>query len=66
MKNTALIDKIDGHIIETAIYALLWSVFFLFPILIIGWNGNLRWERVILEWVRLVPFLFFFMIHNLP
>lgn len=64
MKNTALIDKIDGHIIETAIYALLWSVFFLFPILIIGWNGNLRWERVILEWVRLVPFLFFFMIHN--
>lgn len=64
MKDIALMEKNDGHIIETAIYALLWSVFFLFPILIIGWNGNLRWERVVLEWIRLVPFLLFFMMHN--
>ena len=58
------IDKIDGRIIERTIYVLLWAVFLLFPILIIGGNGNLRWERVVLEWVRLLPFLLFFIIHN--
>ena len=58
------IKKIDGHIVERFIYALLWSLFLLFPILIIGGNGNLRWERVVLEWVRLLPFLLFFIIHN--
>lgn len=58
------INKIDGQIIERTIYVLLWSLFLLFPILIIGGNGNLRWERVVLEWVRLLPFLLFFIIHN--
>lgn len=59
-----LIEKNDGHMIERAIYILLWSAFCLFPILIIGGNGHLRWERVILEWVRLVPFILFFIVHN--
>lgn len=58
------INKIDGHIVERTIYVLLWSLFLLFPIIIIGGNGNLIWERVVLEWVRLFPFLLFFIIHN--
>lgn len=58
------INKIDGRFVERSIYVLLWSLFLLFPILIIGGNGNLRWERVVLEWVRLMPFLLFFIIHN--
>lgn len=58
------INKTDGNIVEKSIYVLLWSLFLLFPILIIGGNGNLSWERVVLEWVRLVPFLLFFIIHN--
>lgn len=58
------INKTDGRIVERTIYILLWSLFLLFPILIIGGNGNLRWERVVLEWVRLAPFMLFFIIHN--
>lgn len=58
------INKIDGRIVERSIYVLLWSLFLLLPILIIGGNGNLRWERVVLEWIRLLPFLLFFIIHN--
>lgn len=58
------INIIEGRIVERTIYVLLWSLFLLFPILLIGGNGNLRWERVVLEWVRLVPFLLFFIIHN--
>lgn len=58
------INKTDGHIIERTIYVLLWSLVLLFPIIIISDNSDFGWERVVLEWVRLVPFMLFFIIHN--
>lgn len=56
--------KIKGDIIENIIYLLLLCAFLLFPIIVLGGTGNLRWERVLLEWVRLVPYLVFFIVHN--
>lgn len=58
------INNIQSTLIENAIYTLLWLVLFFFPILILGSIGNLSWERLVLEWVRLVPFLLFFAVHN--
>lgn len=51
-------------VIENIIYLLLWCTFLFFPIIILGGTGNLSWARILLEWVRLVPFLIFFILHN--
>lgn len=50
--------------IENVIYILLWFVLLFFPILILGGTGNFSWNRLVLEWVRLIPFLLFFLVHN--
>lgn len=53
-----------GNINENAIYMLLWAALMLFPVLILGGSENFRWERIILEWIRLIPFMLAFTVHN--
>lgn len=55
---------IKRELIENLIYSLLWSSFLLFPVLMLGSNGNISWARILLEWIRLAPFLIFFILHN--
>jgi len=42
---------------------IVWMVAFLMPVLL-DRNDTVNWERIVLEWVRLTPFLFIFLAHN--
>lgn len=56
--------KIKENTFENTIYIILWIVLFLFPIIILGSSRDVRLERIILEWIRFLPFLLLFVVHN--
>jgi two-component sensor histidine kinase len=46
------------------IYVLLWSLVLFFPVFTLKGNTTFNWDRVFLEWFRVLPFLLIFFINN--
>lgn len=49
---------------ESIIYIVLWLVILLMPVFISKTDTGINWLRVQHEWVRLLPFLIVFLVHN--
>ncbi|MFA9371899.1 MAG: sensor histidine kinase [Labilibaculum antarcticum] len=49
---------------ENLIYALLWLMVLSLPVFTLKGGDEFNWNRVILEWIRILPFLLIFIINN--
>lgn len=49
---------------ESIIYIILWLVVLLMPIFFSQYNDGINWNRVSHEWIKIIPFLIIFLIHN--
>ncbi len=49
---------------ESIVYLVLWSVILLMPVFISNTDSGIDWTRVTHEWIRFLPFLIVFMVHN--
>ncbi len=49
---------------ESIIYLVLWSVILLMPVFISNTDSVINWQRVTHEWMRFLPFLIVFLVHN--
>lgn len=54
--------KMDS--IRITAYAVIWMLLFVFPVLISFRSGDLNWNKVFSEWVRLIPFVVIFALHH--
>ncbi|MBT5427611.1 MAG: histidine kinase [Bacteroidetes bacterium] len=59
MSNNKQIERV-----QMMIYILIWAILIVFPVLTSGRSGNIRWNQVFGEWIRLVPFIFIFLLHH--
>ena len=50
--------------IRMIIYLVIWILLFVFPILISFRSGDIIWNRVFSEWIRLIPFVLVFVLHH--
>mgnify|MGYP006291400255 CR=1 FL=1 len=50
--------------VENIIYIIVWLVVFLMPLFFSQNTTGTNWERVMHEWLRIIPFLVIFLIHN--
>ncbi|HKJ43532.1 MAG TPA: histidine kinase [Sunxiuqinia sp.] len=49
--------------LESLVYLILWATVFLMTILFTYHNG-VHWNRILIEWTRLLPFLLVFLLNN--
>jgi uncharacterized protein (DUF2164 family) len=49
---------------ESIIYIVLWLVILLMPVFISKTDSGINWSRVQHEWIRFLPFLIVFVVHN--
>lgn len=49
---------------ESIIYIILWMVVLLMPIFFSQFDKGINWSRVSHEWIKIIPFLIIFLIHN--
>lgn len=49
---------------ENLTYAILWAMVLSLPIFTLKGGDDFNWERVMLEWIRILPFLLIFIINN--
>lgn len=49
---------------ESIVYLVLWSVILLMPVFISNTDYGLNWSKVVHEWIRFLPFLIVFLVHN--
>lgn len=49
---------------ETIIYIVLWLVVLLMPVFFSQYENGINWSRVAHEWIRLIPYLIIFLLHN--
>ncbi len=69
MKRLRSPKKSNLRYYEYLLYAVLWGIVLLFPIVRIGGtafdNGTIEWDYILSAWRGLIPFLVLFLIHNL-
>ena len=49
---------------ESIVYLVLWSVILLMPVFISNTTSGISWSKVTREWIRFLPFLIVFLVHN--
>ena len=49
---------------ESIIYVVLWSVILLMPVFISKTDAGINWLQVQHEWIRFLPFVIIFIVHN--
>lgn len=49
---------------ELLIYAVIWIIVLLMPVFLFQTNDGTDWSKIAREWVRIVPFLLIFSVHN--
>lgn len=49
---------------ENLIYLSIWLTVFALPVFTLRGESNFSWERVIIEWFRILPFLLIFILNN--
>lgn len=49
---------------ETIIYVILWLVILLMPVFISKNDSGINWSQVQHEWIRFLPFVIVFLVHN--
>jgi hypothetical protein len=49
---------------ENLIYLIIWLMVFLLPILTLKDDPDFQWSRIVLEWIKISPFLLIFFINN--
>ncbi len=49
---------------ESVIYILLWVIILLMPVFFSSTSSGIEWTRVFNEWIRFIPFLLVFLLHN--
>jgi len=50
---------------ENLIYLSIWLIVLLLPVFTLRGENDFNWTRVILEWIRILPFLAIFILNNL-
>ncbi len=50
--------------IELLVYVIIWLIVLLMPIFFSQYNDGINWSRVSHEWIKIIPFLIIFLIHN--
>ncbi len=48
---------------ETIVYIILWLIVLLMPVFFSQSDGS-DWKRIIHEWIKIIPFLIIFLLHN--
>ena len=49
---------------EGLVYVVIWLVVFLMPLFLSRKTSGFDWQRVFFEWIRFLPFLLIFFLHN--
>lgn len=49
---------------ESIIYIIIWLIVLLMPIFFSQYDDGTNWSRVAHEWLKIVPFLIIFLVHN--
>lgn len=49
---------------EVLVYLIIWLVVFLMPVFMSGSGYRFNWQRIGFEWLRILPFLLIFILHN--
>ncbi|WP_372773770.1 sensor histidine kinase [Mangrovibacterium sp.] len=49
---------------ESITYIVLWAVILLVPVFISNTDYGFNWSKVVHEWIRFLPFLIIFLVHN--
>lgn len=49
---------------ELLIYVIIWLIVYLMPILLSQESGELNWNNIKQEWLRITPFFVVFLVHN--
>lgn len=55
---------LSGVLLEHVIYLVFWVTVLLLPVVMLGSFEHLRWQRLVLEWIRIFPFIVLFLLHN--